>query len=345
MKSWCVQVAGGFYDEFIASQKDLIKTETLGGDFFILTFVNNLPESYFKDSPLVRYAFPIEYRWPVSTASDEFIERASQGLLTKFSGREIWNVQTFSIEQGLKDRSKNLRGRLLQVFQKKLVLQTADSFKTWRQNPTEAPVDKMSLVVIVRAKEVFAGCISPQASGSHFAGGRRFVTQSVSRAGAKFVEALEYLKLKGHSVSEKARVLELGAAPGGMTSQIAKLGYEVIAVDRAALAPEVLKLKNVKYIRTDATTLELNFQVDLIVCDLNGSCDTAIEIVSHAARFLKKNGFVFFTLKLGDEKFALQSLSRATGYFAEHDLILLGAKHLFHNRNELTLMLTHVSHR
>lgn len=341
MKHWCIQVAKTFFTEFMDSLhlERPIKIEELGDDFYFLSFSENLQMSYWAEMPLLRYVFPVTHRWPVVTGAADFIERGSQGLFAKYGKDSIQNIQTFCIEQGLKVRTKNLRGRLLQVFDKKLEETTQSQFKNWRQNPVAAPVDAQSLVVCLRPKEVFAGCVSPRDSGSHFAGGRRFITQKVSRAGAKFVEASELLALYGNTIAPQSLVLELGAAPGGMTSQIASLGHTVIAVDRAPLAPEVLKLENVKFVKADARTLQLNHHVDLVVCDINGPCHDALEIVLHVARFLKIGGNVIFTLKLGENILALKVLEDVRKEFQRNGLNVLVAKHLYHNRHELTLLL------
>ena len=109
--------------------------------------------------------------------------------------------------------------------------------------------------------------------------------QIVSRAGAKFVEASELLALVGESFPTTSTILELGAAPSGITAQIAKLGFSLIAIDRAVLSPDVLKLKNVKFIKTDAKELQFNHRVDAIACHLNGPCEISLETVCHVARF------------------------------------------------------------
>ncbi|MFU8839244.1 MAG: SAM-dependent methyltransferase [Nitriliruptoraceae bacterium] len=52
------------------------------------------------------------------------------------------------------------------------------------------------------------------------------------------------------------RCLDLGAAPGGWTWLLARTGAEVLAVDRAPLAPEVDRLANVTAQRGDAFELD-----------------------------------------------------------------------------------------
>ncbi len=52
------------------------------------------------------------------------------------------------------------------------------------------------------------------------------------------------------------RCLDLGAAPGGWTWLLARTGADVVAVDKAPLAPEVEALPNVAYLRGSAFAME-----------------------------------------------------------------------------------------
>ena len=52
------------------------------------------------------------------------------------------------------------------------------------------------------------------------------------------------------------RCLDLGAAPGGWTWLLARTGAEVVAVDKAALAPEVARLRNVTWREGSAFALD-----------------------------------------------------------------------------------------
>ncbi|GHV88587.1 SAM-dependent methyltransferase [Spirochaetia bacterium] len=66
------------------------------------------------------------------------------------------------------------------------------------------------------------------------------------------------------------RCLDAGASPGGWTWALAKLGAEVIAVDRAPLEDRVLSMPGVSFIKHDAFTLnpEDIGPVDWLFCDV-----------------------------------------------------------------------------
>ncbi|MDR2631653.1 MAG: hypothetical protein LBC60_12090 [Spirochaetaceae bacterium] len=71
-----------------------------------------------------------------------------------------------------------------------------------------------------------------------------------------------YLKLEEALVRSRKwpvpgeRCLDAGASPGGWTWVLAKLGVEVIAVDRTPLADRILALPGVRFIKHDAFTVK-----------------------------------------------------------------------------------------
>jgi 23S rRNA (cytidine2498-2'-O)-methyltransferase len=74
-----------------------------------------------------------------------------------------------------------------------------------------------------------------------------------SRAYLKLWEIL--CREHGKSFSTKTAI-DLGAAPGGWTWLLAQCFEQVVAVDKAELAPSVLKMKNVRHLRQDAFSLK-----------------------------------------------------------------------------------------
>ncbi len=71
-----------------------------------------------------------------------------------------------------------------------------------------------------------------------------------------YMKLWELFTVEGVRPAPGARCLDMGASPGGWTWVLAKMGCEVIAVDRASLAPAVSKLKNVKTLQRNAFTLK-----------------------------------------------------------------------------------------
>lgn len=93
-------------------------------------------------------------------------------------------------------------------------------------------------------------------TSSPFAGGQiDFIESKVppSRAYLKLWEALTLLQaypLKGE------HCLEIGASPGSWTWVLQSLGANVIAVDRAPLAPHIQSLSGVRFLKGDAFALQ-----------------------------------------------------------------------------------------
>ncbi|MDR1179338.1 MAG: hypothetical protein LBK44_02440 [Spirochaetales bacterium] len=88
-----------------------------------------------------------------------------------------------------------------------------------------------------------------------------------SRAYLKLWEALTYC---GRQVQPGERCLDAGASPGGWTWALARLGAEVLAVDRAPLEDRVLAMPLVSFQKHDAFTLppqEIG-PLDWLFCDV-----------------------------------------------------------------------------
>jgi 23S rRNA (cytidine2498-2'-O)-methyltransferase len=88
-----------------------------------------------------------------------------------------------------------------------------------------------------------------------------------SRAYLKLWEALVRLR---RQPKPGDRCLDAGASPGGWTWALARLGANVLAVDRAPLEPGIAALPGVEYIRHDAFTLKPEDigPVDWLFCDV-----------------------------------------------------------------------------
>jgi 23S rRNA (cytidine2498-2'-O)-methyltransferase len=88
-----------------------------------------------------------------------------------------------------------------------------------------------------------------------------------SRAYLKLWEALVRLR---RWPKEGDRCLDAGASPGGWTWALARLGADVLAIDRAPLEPNISALPRVEYLRHDAFTLKPEDigPIDWLFCDV-----------------------------------------------------------------------------
>ncbi len=166
----------------------------------------------------------------------------------------------------------------------------------------------------------------------------------VSRAELKMREVMaEFSEI---FTSEKT-ALDIGAAPGGWTRAMAPKLKKVIAVDRAKLAPEVMALPNISYVKERAENIELDEKVDIIANDANllhmQSAQISIEL---AGKYLKEGGALIHTVKFAiipkTGSPAAKSLNHAAGE-VEREFESAGIKtqmrKLKHNtKNETTII-------
>jgi 23S rRNA (cytidine2498-2'-O)-methyltransferase len=174
---------------------------------------------------------------------------------------------------------------------------------------------------------------------SDWAGGtRRFARElgQISRAEFKLLEALECfaIRLPAHGVA-----LDLGASPGGWTHVLRQHGQYVTAVDPGELDPRLADDHGVRHKRMTAEAyLDSDpDQFDLIVNDMRMDARDSARLMVAYARLLYPHGFALMTLKLP---------ARRRHNVIDHTFQLLGtayqlagARHLFHNRSEITLYL------
>ena len=156
-----------------------------------------------------------------------------------------------------------------------------------------------------------------------------------TRAEHKIREALQAFNVE---VKPDYEVLDLGAAPGGWTKVLAGTARRVVAVDPAALEPEVEKLPNVVHLRCRAEEVQVDVgSFDLVTNDMNLAPAESARIMVAVAPFLRRGGFAVMTVKFvtrdrkGHVDEALQILEAQYSDFR--------IKRLPHNRFETTLFM------
>ena len=129
------------------------------------------------------------------------------------------------------------------------------------------------------------------------------------------------------------RCLELGASPGGWTWVLAKLGAQVLAVDRAPLAPEVAKMPGVGFHRGNAfaVTPDTHGPFDWLFSDVICYPEKLFRFLAPWLAAEKRPNMIC-TLKFqGDDHYgAIAQFAAVPG----SQLI-----HLAHNKHELTWIL------
>jgi 23S rRNA (cytidine2498-2'-O)-methyltransferase len=98
----------------------------------------------------------------------------------------------------------------------------------------------------------------------------RMPREAPSRSTQKLAEAIAVF-LGGREQSlmhEGQAAVDLGAAPGGWTWQLASRGLQVAAVDNGALAPSIARDPNVEHVRADGLNWRPKRAVEWLVCDI-----------------------------------------------------------------------------
>lgn len=319
------------------------KVKKLGSEYFL--FQTESPE-LIRDSSasrFIRWHIPVEHSWPCNPEKMEgFIEKAAQTIYYKFESRNpqtllVGRLDPGSLKQYYKALASNFRGRALQVFE----LPEGSPKTAEEQDPA-----KETLFCLIGKEGIFCGISTPLEAGGIYPGGTKYIAQNaedtVSRAGAKIAEGLHFLSMHRWLPHEGAHWLELGASPGGMTSELLKRGYEVTAIDRAPLDARIANHPGVSFLREDVAEFvpPRGIRYDAILSDMNGAPRQAIKMVTRLKDFLNPRALVVFTLKTtGAESIAeidlleadVLEIAKASG------LSLIARTHLTYNRQEFTL--------
>ncbi len=347
--SWLIRISELFAEHSADIIRDLGGTlaKRMGSEYYLL----KVPAEFSiqgKDSAfLIRWNLPVEHAWPCNPEKmDGFVEKAAQAVFRKFGSR---NPQALFIGQldpssGLryyKALASNLRGRTLQLFP-----ETVASFRE-----VEAQHSRRDTLFCLVGKEgLFCGMQSPLKSNGLYPGGTKYISQNspdtISRAGAKIAEALHFLAMFRPLPKKGAAWLELGASPGGMTSELLARDYQVIALDRAPLDKRLDGHPGLRFSPLDAADFRptASMRYDAILSDMNGDPRAALGQVLRLAKNLKPGGVVIFTLKtqaINGYTEILKLHRDAQEMVVAAGLRVIATTHLTYNRHEVTLFLEH----
>jgi 23S rRNA (cytidine2498-2'-O)-methyltransferase len=165
--------------------------------------------------------------------------------------------------------------------------------------------------------------------------------QAPSRSTLKLAEAISELLTPSELEKLHAgqRAIDLGAAPGGWTWQLAQRGIRVVAVDNGPMAESVMDTGFVEHLRSDGFTFRPHRPVDWLVCDM---VDKPARVTDLIARWFERGDCqnAIFNLKLPMKQRyeeARLCLERLAGRLDKlKQPYSLRAKQLFHDREEIT---------
>jgi len=349
-EDWLVRIPP-IFDPIAPDVLDGIGAQTskrLGPDFYLIKTSTSEKIRGSDLSKFVRWSLPVGHAWPCNPQKmDSFIEKVSQMLQQKFQDLGPQGVFVGRLDPGspghyYKHLATNLRGRVSQLFP------DATAGTVLDQLP-----ERPSLFCLVGKQGVYCGMASPQQANGFYPGGDFFVgkntSDTISRAGGKIAEALHYLLLHRPELNEGLHWIELGACPGGMTSELLRRNHRVTAIDRAPLDPRIAKRTGLRFVLADCADFEPDpaSTYHAILSDLNGPPEESIRHVIRLAPCLEKPGLVVFTLKVPK----VENVQRPLGLFEkivrvaeQGGLKLFAHTHLASNRHEFTLFFEVAEH-
>ncbi len=288
--------------------------------------------------PFIRRQWRHDFCWPGALTVDDFLIRASTGLIERFK-QKLAPGCAINVTTSFHDRS-HLGSRLKQLLMREFQnapLEAPEATSSRAEVPSQiqnGEYERRGLHVLLTPKALLASCLLPTETGvtnSSFTTSDNGV--SPSRAADKIRQALAHAYALGvvrittephtnrtrSKSSDAANLpsrplsgqlwLDLGASPGGITEALFQLGSRVIAIDRAPLHARLHEIPEIIFLRENAVEASVDrivdaarsvksVQIDGIVCDMNGPPQTAAHSVLRLTPLLKPGGLVVFTLKL-----------------------------------------------
>ncbi|MFS8775256.1 SAM-dependent methyltransferase [Synechococcus sp. R65.1] len=203
------------------------------------------------------------------------------------------------------------------------------------------PQQVISVVILANSTgiRVWLGLSLAEQNLSNWAGGiHRFRRDpgQISRSEFKLLEAIQVFHIP---LQPGGRALDLGAAPGGWSRILRLYGQEVTAVDPAALDERLHSDAGICYHRLSAQAYlaRCRERFHLILNDMRLDGRTSAHLMTAFAPHLEPEGAALMTLKLPSRRrlrVLQQTLDILSSTFA-----VVRARHLFHNRSEVTLYL------
>lgn len=278
----------------------------------------------------VRHVHPVEvdHALPGGGADLVAVVQAVAPLLSRVSGR--WSVQTRALAGALEGVRAYDVNDALAAQAERAGLRT-DAVYDRREPEQVVSVCVAPGRVLAGVSRVAENLSSWPGGAARYAGG----ADALSRAKKKLMEAIDVFRIV---LPASGVAVDLGAAPGGWTQLLLERGWRVVAVDPAAL-DERLESERLTQVRATAERYLAGTRdkVDLVVSDMRMDARDAARLMVAYERVLKPGAQVVTTLKLPERGF-VPVLDAALGILSERYAVR--ARHLFHNRSEVTAVLT-----
>jgi 23S rRNA (cytidine2498-2'-O)-methyltransferase len=199
-----------------------------------------------------------------------------------------------------------------------------------------APFAEVALLGTPAAWTAVYGTVLRHEAVSWSAAGRQRMHRTgdaPSRAGLKLEEAWALL---GLWPSPGETCVDLGAAPGGWTARALDRGAQVVAVDRAELAPGLETNPRLRHVRQSAFSYQPEEPVDWLLCDMAWR---PLEVAALLARWGRAGWALHLVANLKlPMRDKVETLERARLVLEEGGWKALRLRQLYHDRDEVTVV-------
>ena len=290
-----------------------------------------------SDSIFVRHLAPVE--WQMELQGDESDLAALTGLASILAPRldpqDPFSVQTRILGTGKLPYRKVVLNETLSQELEKL---------SGAQMDCRHPEQVVSILCTPQHAYVGVSCAGE--NRSEWPGGKhRFKKEDdqISRAEFKLLEAMSVF---GFEFPTQGLALDIGASPGGWSRVLASRGLKVDAVDPGDLDQRLRAYKGVTHYRRRIQEYRPGSKrFAVIVNDMKMDAQDSIQIMSDYAELLSEDGIGVMTLKMPILENSLQAAKRVLNMLqvdlerlaARYDVV--GARQLYHNRSEVTVVL------
>lgn len=195
-----------------------------------------------------------------------------------------------------------------------------------------------TLAVCITPSGAAVGTYPGDASLADWPGGRVGLARNAAQISRSELKLDELFKLYELPIPPGGEALDLGASPGGWTNVLRRRGFAVWAVDPAPLDPRIADDPEIHYVATTAGMYlpRADRWFDLVVNDMRMAPARSCTTMLAAAHRLRPGGCGIVTLKLSPHQpqQAVEESLRLLGRVYD----ILFARQLFHNRNEVTVV-------
>lgn len=273
----------------------------------------------------------------------EHVAGTSERLVFVRGGRgpAAWAQNTWRDPRELPVESIGQAARTLRAIQRNWLLHSVDHHRRARLiaerlpairfrplafpcDPPDAPLGAWTLTA--RDRMIASpGCSSPFPDGEV-----AFVEDREGPPNRAYLKLWEALTLARARPGPDDRCLDLGAAPGGWTWVLSRLGAEVVSIDRAPLAPALAADPRIDHRRGDAFKLapEDVGPVSWVLSDVVAYPDRMLELARRWAQ-ARPEAALIFTVKF-------QGAADPAAVYRFLDIPGSRLMHLSHNKHELT---------